>query len=54
VNEVWLSTILHQPAISGNRGTPQKLSVSIKVSKEIVPFQQAWVRIPNLGVGCKK
>jgi len=26
----------------------------MKVSKEIIPFQQARVRIPNLGVRCKK
>jgi len=34
--------------------TQKELSVSIKVSKEIVPFQQARVRIPNLGARCKK
>jgi len=28
--------------------------VSIKVSEETVPFQQAQVRIRNLGVRCKK
>ena len=36
----------------------QELSVSIKVSKQIVPFQQARVRIPNLcdvkNLRCKK
>jgi len=41
---------LQQLAINGNRGTQQQSSVSIKVSKEIAPFQQARVRIPNLGV----
>jgi len=50
VNEVWLSTILQQLAIRGNRGAQQELSVSIKASKEIAPFQQARVRIPDLGV----
>jgi len=40
VNEVWLSTILQQQAINANRGTQQKFSVSIKVSNEIVTFQQ--------------
>jgi len=40
-------------AINGNRGAQQD-SVSIKVSKEIVPFQQARVRFPNLGVRSKK
>jgi len=39
--------------INGNRGTQQEFSVSIKVSEEIVPFQQARVRIPNFGVRCK-
>jgi len=28
--------------INGNRGTQQKNSVSTKVSKEIVPFQQEF------------
>jgi len=32
--------------ISGNRGTQHEFSVSIKVPKEIVPFQQARIRIP--------
>jgi len=49
-----VSTILKQLAISGNRGAQQEFSVSIKVSKEIVPLQQAQVGIPNLGVRCKK
>jgi len=42
--------------MNGNRGGPtqQELSVSIKVSKEIVPFQQARARNPDLGVQCKK
>jgi len=31
-----------------------KTSGSVKVSKEIVPFQEAQVRIPNLVVRCKK
>jgi len=31
---------LQQLAINGNRGTQHEFSVSIKVSKEIVPFQQ--------------
>ena len=31
----------------------QELSVPLNVSKEIVPFQQARNRIPNLGVRCK-
>jgi len=47
MNEVWLSTILQQLVISESRGTQQELSVSIKVSKEIVLFQQAQIRIPN-------
>jgi len=47
MNEVWLSTILYQLAINGNRGTQQEFSVSLKVSKEIAPLQQARVRIPN-------
>jgi len=38
MNEVWLSITLEQVAINGNRDAQQKLSVSIKVSKEIVPF----------------
>jgi len=41
VNEFWLLTILQQLAISGNRGTQHEFSVSIPVSKEIAPFQQA-------------
>jgi len=28
-------------------------AVSVKVSKEIAPFQQARVRTPNKGVRCK-
>jgi len=48
VKEVWLSTILQQQVINGNRSAQQELSVSIKGSKEIVPFQQVRVRIPNL------
>jgi len=28
--------------INGNRGTQQEISVSTKVSKEIVPFQQEF------------
>jgi len=39
VIEVWLSTVLQQLEINGNRGTEQELSVSMKVSKEIAPFQ---------------
>jgi len=35
---------LQQLAINGNRGAQQEFSVSIKVSKEITPFQQAGVR----------
>jgi len=31
-----------------------RIFVSIKVSKELAPFQQAQVRIPNFGVQCKK
>jgi len=52
VNEVWLSTVLQRLTITGNRGTQQQqeFSVSIKVSKDIVPFQQTRVRTPNLGV----
>jgi len=42
LNEVWLSTIWYQLAINGNRGTQQELFVSIKVSKEIVTFQQEF------------
>jgi len=38
MNEVWLSRILYQPTMNGNRGTQQELSVSIKISKEIGPF----------------
>jgi len=34
--------------MNGTRGTQQERSVSIKVSKEIVPFQQTLVKIPNL------
>jgi len=30
--------------INGNRGTQQEFSVSKKVLKEIVPFQQEFVR----------
>jgi len=37
VNEVWLST---RP-INGNRGAQQEFSVSLKVSKEVVLFQQS-------------
>jgi len=40
--------------MNGNRGAQQEISVSIKVSKEIVPFQQARDRIPNLGLRSKK
>jgi len=29
--------------INGNRGAQQKISVSTKVSKEIVPFQQEFL-----------
>jgi len=36
--------------MNGNRGAQQDFSVSFKVSKEIVPFQQARVRIPDLEV----
>jgi len=32
VNEVWLSTILYQLALTGNCGTQQELSVSTNVS----------------------
>ena len=35
-------------AINGNRCVQQESSVSRKFSKEIVLFQQAHVRIPNL------
>jgi len=42
VNEVSLSTILQQLAINRDRGTQQELSLSAKVSKEIVPFQQEF------------
>jgi len=51
MNEVWLSTInfVAVLAINGN-AVHSKNSVSIQISKEIVPFQQARVRIPNLGV----
>jgi len=40
VNEVWLLTILQQLAINVNCGAQQEISVSTKVSKEIVPLQQ--------------
>jgi len=53
LNEVWLSTILQQLTINGNRGAQQEFPVSIKVSKEIVAFQHARVRISNFGVRCK-
>jgi len=53
VKDNWLSTILKQLAINRNRGTQQEFSVSIKLSKEILPFQQSRVRILNLGVRCK-
>jgi len=45
VNEVWLWLWLSakQLAINGNRGTQQEFSVSIKVSKESVPFQQEFL-----------
>jgi len=43
-----------QQAINGNRGAQKELSVSIKVSKEIVAFQQARVRTGNLVVRCTK
>jgi len=33
--------MFQQLAVNGNRGTQQEFSVSIKVSEEIVPFQQA-------------
>jgi len=36
--------------INGNRGAQQEISVSRKVSKEIVQFQQ---ELPNLRVGCE-
>jgi len=41
-------------AINGNRDAQQGFSVSIKVSKEIVPFHEAQVRIPKLGMQRKK
>jgi len=31
MNEVWLSRILQQLAVHGNRGTHQEFSVSMKV-----------------------
>jgi len=34
--------------------TQQEFYVSIKLSIEIAPFQQARVRILNLGARCKK
>jgi len=37
--------------INGNCSAQQEISVSTKVSKEIVSFQQ---ELPNLGVWCKK
>jgi len=43
MNEVWLSTILQQLAINGNRGAQQGFSAAIKVSKEIAPFQQEFL-----------
>ena len=42
VNEVWLSIVLQQLAMNGNRGKQQEFSISIKVSKQIVPFQQEY------------
>jgi len=51
MNNVWLSTSLWLLAINGNCGTQQEFSVSIKISKEIVPFQQARV---SLGMQCIK
>jgi len=43
MNEVWLLKILLELAINVNRGTQQEFSVSIKVSNEIVPFQQEFL-----------
>jgi len=40
--------------INGNHSSQQGFSVSIKVSKEIVPFPQVRIRIPNLWMQCKK
>jgi len=49
VNEVWFSYV--------NNGKEENqtyiLNFSIKVSKEIVPFQQARERARNLAVWCK-
>jgi len=39
--------------MNGNRGAQQQFSVSLKFSKEVVPFQNPQVRIPSLGVRCK-
>jgi len=41
-DEVFLLTIWYQLAISGNRSAQQKISVSTKVSKGIVPFKQEF------------
>jgi len=41
-------------ATNENHGAQQEFSVSIKISKEIVPFHQAPLRIPNLGVQYRK
>jgi len=46
MDEIWLSRILWQLAINKNCGKQQEFSVSIKLSKETAPFQQAQVRIP--------
>jgi len=40
VNKVWLSSIFLLLAINRNRGAQQEFPASIKVSKEIVQFQQ--------------
>jgi len=49
VNEVGLSTVLQQLAIIRYRGAQQEFCFN-KGLKEIVPFQQARVSIPILGV----
>jgi len=38
--------------MNGNRGSQQEFSASIQFSIEIASFQQARVRIPNVGVRC--
>jgi len=40
MNEVWLSTIVQQPAHNGSLGTQQEFCASVKVSKKLCHFNR--------------